>query len=378
MGLLRRRWNAVLVALVALVLLGSSVVPAAADSSPDPAGPEPVQRTLFNNPWGKTAAQRRIADEYIRLIRTATPGSGVRIAFYSLSDEKLTNAMIAAKQRGVRIQVLVNRHAWNTKQVKRLRKALGTKRSRAAWVSKRPRNWSHSKFLAIEVGEVSVVSSQNGTKSGIWQQQNDAVVTSGDSALYQALVRQFELMSAGETKPSVLGRQVTSGSTTLRFYPAPDHARNPVSGLLNDITCQVDGRRTKVWGIMWIWTAAGKPVAKKLADLAKQGCDVRMIVSPKQTRKSIQKALLKGGVSVRVPKGSKWPHSKYFVVDGHDADGAPLKVVYAGSPNLTGTALNSNDEVGLTSTSAATVAAYQANHKSLWGSRTKKLKKAVG
>ena len=359
-----------MVAALSVLLSG---MPAHAESSTDPI--QPAQQVIFNNPWGRTAAQRRIADEYIRLIGTAAAGTHVRIGFYSLSDEKLTDAIIAAKKRGVRIQVIVNRHAWSTKQVKRLRTSLGTNRAKAAWVIKRPKNWTHSKFVAVESGQIVAISSQNGTKSGIWQQQNDAVITYGDAILHDAVVRQFDLMGRGTTSRTKLGTQAVSGPTTLRFYPAPSDAGHAILGLLNDVTCQVSGVRTKVWGIMWIWTAAGKSVAKRLAGLAREGCDVRMIVSPLQTRKSIQKILLKGGVATKVPKGAKWPHSKYFVIDGHDAKGEPLRAVFAGSLNLTGTALERNDEIALTSVSPKVVTSYQANHAQLWKSRTKKLRK---
>ena len=305
------RWATRILAVVAALGVLLPATPAYAESvepAPElsaPKAPAITQKVIFNNPWGKTSAQRRIADEYIRLIRTAASGTNVRIGFFSLSDVKLTDAMIAAKKRGVRIQVIVNSHAWNTKQVKRLRKALGTNRSKRAWVAKRPKNWTHSKFVAVESGQVVVISSQNGTKSGIWQQQNDAVITRGDATLHDAVVRQFELMSRGETSRAALGTRVTSGTTTLRFYPASSHAGQAILGLLNDISCEVGGRRTRVWGIMWIWTAAGQPVAKRLAELAQEGCDVRMIVSPLETRKSIRKILLKGGVATKVPNGSK-------------------------------------------------------------------------
>lgn len=368
-----RRFVGAITAMVTALSVLLSVTPAHAVPADPVDGPD--QRVIFNNPWGGTAAQRRIADEYIRLIDTAPAGTEVRIGFYSLSDVKLTSAIIEAEKRGVRIQVIVNRHAWSTKQVKRLRKALGSNRSAATWVSKRPKNWTHSKFLAIEYGEIVVISSQNGTKSGIWQQQNDAAITYGDHTLYQAVVRQFDLMGRGETSSAVLGTRVSSGTTTLRFYPASRANGYATFGLLDDITCEVDGERTKVWGVMWIWTVAGKPVANRLATLARQGCDVRMIVSTQQTTKSIRKILLKGGVATKVPKGSKWPHSKYFVVDGHDADGQRLQVVYAGSPNLTAAAFNSNDEIGLTSVSPALVTAYETNHRWLWDSHTRKLTK---
>ncbi|KUH36318.1 hypothetical protein ATE80_24320 [Streptomyces kanasensis] len=63
-------------------------------------------QAVFNNPIGTVAEQRAIVDKQIELIAGAPAGSLIRLSYYYLNDPDFADALIAAHDRGVRVQAI--------------------------------------------------------------------------------------------------------------------------------------------------------------------------------------------------------------------------------------------------------------------------------
>ena len=118
-----------LVALVA-VMLGVVIVPPAQAKAPPPSSYSPQTGALFNNPDGTSAEQLALLNHITNAIDSVPENSIIRIAAYSFSYQPMANALIAAHQRGVQVRLLIDSHT-DTSQLKALRSALGTDRSKS-------------------------------------------------------------------------------------------------------------------------------------------------------------------------------------------------------------------------------------------------------
>jgi phosphatidylserine/phosphatidylglycerophosphate/cardiolipin synthase-like enzyme len=146
---------------------------------------------------------------------------------------------------------------------------------------------------------------------------------------------------------------VGDGTVVAKFFPRL-LGRDPVKKMLERVSCQLPDSRVRVSAAQF--TRAG--VASRLRDLAKQGCDVKVITrfdgrlhSP---TKSAQRKL--GRNMVILPFDGKTPdlkstnsiHTKMMMIDA-SVDGSSEKraFVLTGSHNLDFFSLHTNDETML-------------------------------
>ena len=86
---------------------------------------------VFNNPRGNPRKRFRIEREIVRAIDATQRREVIRFALYSFDRMGVARALVAARNRGVRVQILLNDHQ-DTKAMKLLRARLGKNRSRPA------------------------------------------------------------------------------------------------------------------------------------------------------------------------------------------------------------------------------------------------------
>lgn len=321
---------------------------------------ETTQEVIFSVPWGKNKSQiHAIPESAIKIIKGVPKGGTITLSMFNMTYPGSASALIAAHRRGVNVRVLINYESGG-KQYKALVKALGTNTKNRSWVKHRAgKIRMHSKFLLASEsnGKKLVVwtASGNMTKRGVGQ-ANDALITTGDKALYDFLNDQFTLLRKGTTSNKKLGRTAVTATSIVQTYPiangGPDN--DPVLDMLNDVQC-VHGEENTIVRLAQLYLTDERGyLVDRLRELKAEGCDVRIIGHEECYYPPVPENLTAAGdgkIKLYFLKGYAL-HNKITTITGWDAAGAPLKIAMVGSHNLSLRALTShevgtNDELSL-------------------------------
>lgn len=361
---------------------GTAPVPSAtATPMPRPAPSLPgipegmTQRVIVGDPWSKNPRRvHAVAESAVAIAKRARKGQTLTLAMFNLTYPGAAAAFVAAHRRGVDVRIVLNHEGARSRQVRLLRAGLGVDTRARSWVVTRPGNIRmHTKFLLVSPrggsGPIVWVSSGNITSSSGRDQANDALVTTGDRALYDFLLAQFRLLRKGVTKPKLLARTATTPTAILRTFPQPrrDAAHDPVLAVLNDVRCVHQGRRTTVRMAQLFLTDERIYLVQRLRRLVADGCRLRIVGYLPEWGPDAVKGLTAPGVGridLRAGQGAA-VHTKITTIEGWDAAGNPLVRGLTGSHNLTGRALGRtpdgvNDELLVQLWNPAAVRAYSA------------------
>ncbi|WP_318275498.1 phospholipase D-like domain-containing protein [Streptomyces pharetrae] len=399
-------------------LLGLVVALTAVLAAPTPAAAVTVTPgAVFNDPAGTAADQNRIRDNLVSLIGDAPAGSSVRMAMYTFTDGPVRDALIAAKNRGVSVQVILDHFSSETVTVggelETLRTALGTDRTQPSWlldcgrnrgcIGTRPLTKSdgspdypinHNKFVLFShtggADNVVVQTSFNLTTHQRERLHNNAV-TLVDKGLYDIYRAYFDDQVAHAAGAGLSHYYKTPISTTNPAYKAYFFPRKETSGT----TYQTDASTDTVKLILdKVNCAAGSEVriaanlfyrthiADKMVSMVDAGCSVILAhdSDPNGGGDGVNsmgrtvEGILSGQLTQRVEcwetppagrTGNIGLHSKYLLVNGTYEGVAGKKIVWTGSHNYSYQALRSNDETLLKIDNAAVFDQYKANHVQL-------------
>lgn len=332
---------------------------------------------VFNIPSGSPQEQNAIA-AHIDALAAATPrGALIRIAVYRFTSPAFARTLIEARERGVRVQLVLDASARSSATYRRLAAALGTARGRSSWVTACTRGCvgdrlMHNKFYLFSrtgsAGDVIVQSSANLTTTNRVNAWNNAL-TFSDPTLYRAYARYFSALAARRHYPYHATR---SGRRTLYTFPRAGRTAksDTLYGQLGHVGCAA---HTSVHVTAFSLTRVA--VARRLWSLAHQGCDVRVIYT--NLGRSARKILGRSGGPrmlsshysyldlFAVGAVEAYVHSKYVAIDGTYA-GHERRLVITGSPNYTGPGLRDNDEAMLEIEDAGVHGAYENNFLRLW------------
>ena len=311
------------------------------------------------------------------------PANGkIRIATWSFDDMAIAKALVAARDRGVSVQVVAAKAAnrglesWSW-----LKKKLGSKLYRRGYPVTRemhsfarecrgscrgPGGTPHAKyFLFQNVGaaharNVVVQSSANLTWMAYWGQWNQAQVMRSERA-YRDFYTVF-FQSANRQKQPQPYRVTPMGNVVNYFFPRPKAtmAQDPVMQNLNAVNCRGatagsgDGR-TNIRIIQYaIYGERGVWIAKKLRSLWQAGCDIAIIysVSSRPVLTILRNRSGRGAVPMRqsVVKDSwgnivKYNHSKWMTITGHWAVSTADYMTFSGSANWSRMALGGDEQM---------------------------------
>mgnify|MGYP001205032734 CR=1 FL=1 len=368
----------------------------------DPTPPDnyvPAEGLLFNHPFRSDRGQ--ILRHAMRLIRSTAGGESIKIAAFGISHNGIVDALIAARDRGVSVQVIGDAHLVNRKDslyspsFVRLRKVIGNDHSSPNWVmvcDKSCRGFGgnmHAKYFLFSnvtgVRNVVVTSSGNLTNFAVAGQWNHAK-TVIDGATYNRFVGIFNEM----------GLDVPAAALPMNFFEAPmgDHwifpwpamsiATDPQYLAMEKIDCLVLGpdesaKRTKVRYGMYAWFGAvrGEYLARQAKKLWNEGCDVavELSVSSKQVKSILRSRSGRGPVPVKrvgtydaAGNIKAYNHAKWTTIIG-GYDGNPnASIVIAGTCNFTGLGNYSDEFTGIYS-SVADALAYNRDFDQIWRER---------
>lgn len=371
----------------AAVLLAATAGLAAASYAPSPGA-------LFNNPRGDKAAKNRILNHVIAAVNHTPRHGTIRIAAYSFDRRDVADALVAAHQRDVDVQMVLNDN-WTSKQTLRLRRVLGTDPNRRSFVvickaaCRGGAGNQHMKFyLFSQVGtvpNVTMIGSANLTGFGANMQWNDMFTVNRNFALRDLYTKIFEQLVRDRkvSQPYVVSN---AGGYQSHFYPHPNttESNDPEMQRLNQVSCRASSGtgtsgHTVIRIIMYGWnTSRGEYLAQKTADLARHGCNIHAILSDGGGR--VVRILKAGGVRVKSAdldlngnpndgfenKGYElFTHEKWMALSGGFGKNHASNYVWTGSANWAGLAML-NDEVTIRVPGRGPFTKYQANFDYIW------------
>lgn len=327
---------------------------------------------LFSNPRGNTYDQREVLDRQNRALQGTEAGATVRIVTSKIDDQSFTDQLVAARNRGVNVQVVLGAGT-GTGQENVLIGALGADTLQPSWVKRcsggclGDARSTKSNFMLVDrtqgTTNLSMVSSAPFVAKGT--RQFSDMFKSSDDALYTAYAALFNRFASDSPTPDST-RKVSAGTHQIQLYPT---TKDPVAKSLARVKCTgakglaVKKGRTNVRVQVASWSGArGKKIAQRLVTLKRQGCNVQ-VLSGTKVNSGIKSMLKKGGVSRRAAKVSQ----NLLVIDGRYAKKNRSSTAYTGGPFWTGGALRS-DGTTLVVTEATAVQAYLADFAKIWKS----------
>jgi phosphatidylserine/phosphatidylglycerophosphate/cardiolipin synthase-like enzyme len=257
----------------------------------------------------------------------------IHIASFEFDLTPVAQALIAAKQRGVDVR-------WVTDNESGLEADADPDRGQFAMLQKAGIEVKadtrsalmHNKFWLFD-GETTWTGSTNITVSGIFQQNNNAIVIHSPevTAIYE---REFEEMWAGQfgpKSPSTADQQtVTLNGTPIQIYFSPEDK------VMDRIIPLVSGAQSNIRFMAFSFTDF--PLAQAMIDRASAGVNTAGIYEKvgSDAEGSEMKTFYCAKVPVRQDGNPKFLHDKIIIVDKH--------IVISGSFNFSSNATTSNDE----------------------------------
>lgn len=352
----------------ALALSGLAI-PAQADTPP------PVQTgAVFNNPAGSAAEQNRVRDHIVDLINRTESGRLIRASMYALQDQVVADAFVAAKQRGVNVQLVIDSAFKTHAASQTVINALGTNKSASSYVVVCPTqrgcistvapSINHNKvFLFSKVGtaeDVLVTASANFTDINRTKFWNNSYTHVGDTTMYLAYRDFWRDQASGTVRTNNYATQPDSPNSAdkLKMYSFPRTSGDPVATIINSF----GGTGTTIRVANPSITRVA--VANALLNRAKAGAKVEVAYTALGVS---AEPILRSHPNIHLypVNETRTVHSKYFSVEGSYAGVATNKAVWVGSHNLNMSSLIDDDENILRVINPAVHDAYKANFKQI-------------
>ncbi len=342
----------------------------------------PVTGAIFNRPVGTSTDQRRIFTHVNRTIDATPAGATIKIAVFSFSEKATADRLLAARKRGVNVQLVFDDHTIYSQET-RLRQALGRNPDARSFVvychlscrgtggNMHDKIFTFSKAGSAE--NVTMVGSNNMTSYNATQQWSDVYTVANDPAMYFTYSGVFDQLKRDRAMTRSYYQSDINGYQS-QFYPYPNatQATDPVNQALSKVVCTGAAAGTGVAGKTLVrisqhaWNGTrGIYLANKVAGLRSQGCVVQVIYGVGMGT-SVRSILSRSGVALStIRHRSVRTHQKTLLVSG-SFDGNPAAaVVFTGSHNWSNGALK-RDETILRIDNPAAYAQYRANFEDIW------------
>ncbi len=382
---MRRRTIA---ALVCSAAIAAATLPAAATQS----GPGTIEEGPMTVETGAVFSNPVIGDgdgvgRYVRgLVDLTPPGERIRVASFVISGDtgmEFTESLLAARARGVEVQVILDGWQIDKPAAALLIEELGTDEAESSWVhvcgnlspegttsSCLGTKGQHNKFyLFSEVGgqtDVVVQASANFTDRNVLSYWNNAVTVTGNHGLYGSYNEYFEAMLTEVQNPDYHWSRTSggpSGPVTANFFPS---ATDTVEDRLSSLGCKANGTSEIRIGMSeWDDTRIG--IAERLAEMAEAGCTVRVVHGPVDD--AVLAVLEDAGIEHRALDSNDMPgriHSKYLIAKDLTGRQSGGRLVITGSHNYNSTSLHRNDEAYLELRDAEIYRQYEENFETMW------------
>jgi phosphatidylserine/phosphatidylglycerophosphate/cardiolipin synthase-like enzyme len=367
---------------------------------------EPI-RAVFNNPNGSISERYRIVNYVNRAIDAAPTGSVIRIAMYSMYVQSTTDKLIAARKRGVTVQMVTDDH-YTSPQLSQLVKTFGTrvaaggstsfvKICHRSCSSDLLHSYMHAKFFTFSQAgshhRLVMVTSSNFSDAQINLGWNNMYTLVDSPKIYSTLNTYFTQLTRDANNKATAYQETVDGNAKVYAFPrwegkVIDANSDTYYGILGHITCSGTASgygkngKTAIHVASYQWTKYRLYLAQKLWNLDNAGCDVSMVYSARNTDALVTAALKKAGGKhggIRLHNADqngpgdddKYSHNKYVLVNGvYDGD-TSSRIVFTGSANFNKVGLRYNNEVVLKLRSSTAYGAYYRNFQTIYAYPTK-------
>jgi len=380
---------------VALVVTGLTVIEAAqvvsppavsaAVRPPDDYRPRPGVR--FSDPYSRDPySKNTIKSHIMRTINSMARGSHIRIASWNVRGEDYKDALIAAHDRGVIVQVVMGQQngppTTPNPDVRYLRNHLNDGNAGLPWAK---RSWlrycekscrgfggiAHSKFMLFDsvqdVPDVIMYGSANVTQLAADVQWNDLYTLVRRPQVFDSFVSVFDQMSkdtamgsAYRDTPLTVGKEQIG---TIGFYPYTGQTEkeipDPILGLLNKTRCSgatggkgINGHTKIRIAQDALWGQRGLDIAERLATMARRGCNIKIVYT--LFGNEVLRVLRKAGIPLvhlaydtdRDGEYDHYLHMKAMAISGVVGAKTDATIVTNGSANWTELPLHSDEVTG--------------------------------
>jgi hypothetical protein len=351
----------------------------------------PPTGVVFNDP-SVLDRRRAILSRVIQSIKATAPLETIRIIVWNLDDRPAADALIAAKNRGVNVQVvvsgIVDNPNWDRVAASLNQNTLddsfavrcgGACRSRA--------KITHVKIFMFSrvntASKISMFGSTNLTTPAGNRQWND-LVTARDPQLYDYWVQKFDEFARDRPVDSPYEVRDFPPYRSTLFPAAP---RNPVLDELGKVRCKGatggtgnGAGRTEVRIAIAGWfDAYGQDIANRLRQMWDRGCDVRIVttLAGRGVNQTLRQRYGRGPVPVRevtvdrnadgIPE--RYLHLKALAISGVYAGDTSASALFTGSPNWSARAQRSDEVWVRVLDHPGVVRSYQRHVDNLYASR---------
>ena len=298
-----------------------------------------------------------IEDALVQLIDSAQ--QSIDAAIFEMNSEPVTQALIRAHQRGVRVRVVTdNKHGLNDPETT-LTELQDAGIPVVADTSNR--NLMHDKFFVVD-GLYVWTGSTNITHNGMYNNNNNSILIRS-SRLAQNYEAEFEEMFAGQfgvSSPDIVPNPVVTveGTPIETIFEAEGDAGTRLAQLIQDAQTVRFMAFSFTDSLDYVDADGVKrSVMELLRDRAVAGeLDVRGIVEA--SSRSFVEPLYCAGVEVRQDGNPDILHHKVFIFDG--------EIVALGSFNFSNSAASKNDENMLIIHNRAIAQAYLEEFNRRW------------
>lgn len=321
--------------LTATALTGLQAPAAAADTF------TPISGPVFGDP---TAASNRILSRLLNNINHTPRNGTIRIVGYSFSLGRVADALLAAKRRGVHLQIVLDGHSRIWSPSTRLAAVLGSDPTRRDYLvltkgsARGTRGVTHQKSWSFsKVGQtpyVTMVGSTNLTGYGMEVQYSDMYTYTNRKDVYDAF---SSLQSRQKFDTPLASPYVTwpwtSGSAYFFPYPTGTVDTDPVVARINALPSDVN-TNIRVSQFAW-YNTRGIWIADALAAKKAAGATVTAVLG-ESVGTGVKNILTRAGIPMYpgVFTTKKRIHTKLMLASYLDATG-PHTRIWTGSDNWT-------------------------------------------
>lgn len=344
-----------LIVVLALLVSGCEQIPAEGGGAPVPTitsvQPSVDWFTLyFTNPHSANAELFRGGPDEEVAAAIGKAQSTVDAALYDLDLDSISQALLAANQRGVAVRVVTESDNLDEPQIQDLKDAgipvLGDRRE----------GLMHNKFIIIDRQEIWT-GSMNFTRNDVYRNDNN-LIRIRSAQLAEDYRTEFDEMFVSDlfgpdTSAHTPYPIVTIKNTQVEVFFSPDdHTGTRLKELLQDA-------QESIYFLAYSFTS--DTLAKVMMERATAGVEVGGVFEESQKESNIggeYGRLRKAGLDVHLDGNPRNMHHKVIIIDG--------KIVVTGSYNFTSSADRNNDENTLIIHNAGIAALYKAEYDRIY------------
>ncbi len=303
--------------------------PGAAATLPagQPGGAQPFT-LYFTDPFAPGAKQHTGGPD--EAVAAAIDGAKqtIDIAIYSFSLEDVAQALLRAKDRGVRVRIVMESDGMDGKVPQQLMD------QGIPIVGDRREGLMHNKFMVID-GEQVWTGSLNFTTTGTYNDYNQVVRVS-NAKLAQDYTTEFNEMFVDDQFGPGSPANTPYPNLTIGGYPVQVYF-SPDDGVAQHLVDLIDSAQKSIHFLAYSFTS--NDLGAAMMAKARAGVDVRGVFETEQVKSNQGTefpAMQRAGLGVREDTLPGQMHMKVIIIDG--------QVVSFGSYNFSASAENTNDE----------------------------------